>query len=231
MSRESKFRFKQFEVENSISGMKVGTDSVLLGAWCSSPSGATVIDAGAGCGLLALMMAQRGATNIVGVEIDDGAADEAASNVAASPWADRVRIIRGDYLDPTLDLPSADIIISNPPYFTNGAIAPDMARATARHTLTLDVTSLIRRSASLLTPEGRIALVTPKESSDAVISAAAFAGLTPLRIADVHTRAERPATRMLWELGRTLSATPRRETLTIGSDEYRSLVTPFYLNM
>ena len=41
--------------------MKVGTDGVTLGAWATVDPGNKVLDAGAGCGLIGLMAAQRGA--------------------------------------------------------------------------------------------------------------------------------------------------------------------------
>lgn len=54
------FRFKQFTVRQSGSAMKVGTDGVLLGAWCSiDPSHRSYLDIGTGTGLIALMLAQR----------------------------------------------------------------------------------------------------------------------------------------------------------------------------
>jgi tRNA1Val (adenine37-N6)-methyltransferase len=54
------FRFKQFSVAQDRCAMKIGTDAVLLGAWTSldlKPK--SILDIGAGTGILALMMAQR----------------------------------------------------------------------------------------------------------------------------------------------------------------------------
>ena len=70
------FRFKQFTVWHDRCAMKVGTDGVLLGAWCPLPIANTpspitnnqspianppyrVLDIGTGSGLIALMLAQR----------------------------------------------------------------------------------------------------------------------------------------------------------------------------
>ncbi len=104
------FRFKQFFVEDSLCGMKVGTDGVLLGAWCALDSRAKnqdsglnicnnsnrniskILDVGTGSGLIALMLAQRfGEAEIVGVDIDEQAVVQAQANFAASPWRERLR--------------------------------------------------------------------------------------------------------------------------------------------
>lgn len=77
--------------------MKVGTDGVLLGAWCGlRDTDRYALDIGTGTGLIALMLAQRGEPNpllVDAVEIDAASADEATENAAASPWADRIRIV------------------------------------------------------------------------------------------------------------------------------------------
>ena len=94
-TRESVFRFKRFDVANSLSAMKVGTDGVLLGAWACVPdaSGATVLDVGTGSGLIALMLAQRFENAfITGIDIVEEACEEARVNAGASPWAGRIAI-------------------------------------------------------------------------------------------------------------------------------------------
>lgn len=64
------FRFKQFSVEDSLSAMKIGTDSVILGAWADVIDAKNIMDVGTGCGLLALMCAQRSDALITAIDID-----------------------------------------------------------------------------------------------------------------------------------------------------------------
>ena len=74
MGREKVFRFKQFAVLNDRTAMKVGTDGVLLGAWCPVEGATHVLDVGTGCGVIALMMAQRNAKAVIdAIDIDAGA--------------------------------------------------------------------------------------------------------------------------------------------------------------
>lgn len=112
--RERLFRFKQFSVSHEAAAMKVGTDGVTLGAWATVDPGNKVLDAGAGCGLIGLMAAQRGAGQVLLLEIDGPAAEEAAANALASPWAAQIKTVNGDFLsfrDGTFDR-----IVCNPPF-------------------------------------------------------------------------------------------------------------------
>ncbi|TFG72444.1 MAG: tRNA (adenine-N(6)-)-methyltransferase, partial [Flavobacteriales bacterium] len=72
------FKFKQFTIEQDRCAMKVGTDGVLLGAWTSLANRPdSILDIGAGTGLVALMLAQRShAETIDAVEIDGPAYEQ-----------------------------------------------------------------------------------------------------------------------------------------------------------
>lgn len=97
--RQTRFSFKQFEMSNCRSAMKIGTDGVLLGAWAigapisSQPDEElSIMDVGSGTGLIALMLAQRfPKATIVGVECDRDAAEEGADNFAGSPWHENLQ--------------------------------------------------------------------------------------------------------------------------------------------
>ena len=52
------FQFKQFTINQSTNSQKVGTDSMLLGAWTTGAFN-RILDIGTGTGILALMMAQK----------------------------------------------------------------------------------------------------------------------------------------------------------------------------
>ena len=109
----AEFKFKQFEIHQDRCAMKVGTDGVLLGAW--APGGKRILDIGSGTGLISLMMAQRcQEAQVIGVDLDAEACDEARENVAASPFADRVSIACCRLQDYTL-VSVADYVLSKTP--------------------------------------------------------------------------------------------------------------------
>ena len=86
-------QFKQFTIQQELCAMKVGTDGVLLGAWAKG--GQRILDAGTGTGVIALMMAQRyPEAQITAIDIDEGAVRQSQQNVAVSPFAAQVTVLR-----------------------------------------------------------------------------------------------------------------------------------------
>ena len=113
------FKFKQFTIHQERSAMRVSTDGVLLGAWSRVEKSNRILDIGTGTGLIAIMAAQRSLARIDAVELDFGAASEAAFNVSLSPWKDRITVYCMDFCrfyDKTTK-PVNHHILSNPPYF------------------------------------------------------------------------------------------------------------------
>lgn len=102
------FRFKQFSVKDDVSAMKVGTDAVMLGAVMTlSSEDRTLLDVGTGNGIISLMVAQRLSVMksdvqsffIDAIDVDSGAAVEAAENFSASKWGDSLRSIHSSLED------------------------------------------------------------------------------------------------------------------------------------
>ena len=231
-NREQVFRFKRFSVANRLAAMKVGTDGVLLGAWCDVEGCRRVLDVGTGSGLIALMIAQRSPEALVtGIDIVPDAVAEATDNVACSTWSDRVSIIGADFNLAAVDgtLARYDLIVSNPPYFTTDIKSPDAARAAARHGDGLTFADIIRTAPSLLAPDGRIALVSPYDREADIMLDAELAGLSVSRLTRVFTKpTSQSPSRLLWEL--SLKPSPLiADTLVIGSPDYNSLLRDFYL--
>ena len=223
------FRFKQFEVVQNFSAMKVNTDAVLLGAWMSVPGGGTVraLDIGTGTGVIALMAGQRLAeagvsAHIDAVEIDEDACQDAAANFDAAPW-DRISFgLHNVPLQEFSDSGAAgvaraagvagyDLIFSNPPYFIASLKNDSQAKTTARHTDTLSQRELLFYSTPLLKEGGTLAIILPVVEGEELLRKVEFvadvavaaggdtAALFPSRICYVHTVERKPAKRLMLE--------------------------------
>ena len=215
--------------------MKIGTDGVLLGAWVNVNSPTTILDIGTGSGLIALMLAQRSATAslIEAVEVEPKDAQQAKENIAASPWAEKIRIHQTriqDYASEQL----FDLIISNPPFFTNSLLPPSGKRKTARHTIGLPYEDLLISAARLITRGGIFAIILPLKEGLSFISMAQFHGFYPQRQCAVFTREGKSQERWLFEFSTTPGPVIIEKLFLLGktnerSEDYKKLTEEFYL--
>ncbi len=227
------FRFKEFTLHDRQSALKVTTDAAVLGAWADVSDAHTILDAGCGCGILALMAAQRAPEAcVLAVDIHPGSVADASLNAAESPFASRVKVETADILSVRGKF---DVIISNPPFFTETLHSPDLARATARHAGRFSHLTLPSIAAEMLSPVGRLVFIAPTTTDSAVAEAISLAKLTPRRILHFRQSERRPWVRTIWETGVEPLQQPAQHYLTISDSsgytkEYRALLAPFMLN-
>ncbi len=156
------FHFKQFSIRHHKSTMKVGTDAILLSAWANVLGANTILDIGTGCGVIALIMAARTNAKVDAIELDEISANEAKSNFKNSLYKNRLKIINKDFNEFAIATKNKyDLIISNPPFFTNDLLPDLESRMNARHTTSLSHYKLIKGVISLLNENGKFCLVLP----------------------------------------------------------------------
>lgn len=240
---ERLFRFKQFSVCHRRSSMKVGVDGVLVGAWANVDC-IPILDAGCGCGLMALMVAQRNSNaQITGVDIEAAAIDEAIENAKASPWAERItfrHIGFKDFIQSAIDSNQRfGTIISNPPFFRSGVNTPATPRERSRHCAELCPEMLITNAPHILLPGGALSMITPPTLLPYMHLAAENADMHCHRLTYVYTVEGKQPKRILSEW-RSIPGECHIDTLNIKngtypdyhfSPEYIRLCAPFYLHM
>lgn len=237
--------FKEFEVKQVNCGMKVGTDAVLLGAWANLPQTINTLDIGTGTGIIAMMVAQRSSTFIDAIEIDEEAYYQALENCKKSKWSERIQV---HHISLQKFVSSAskkyDVIISNPPYFSNSLQAASESRTMARHTCNLNFEELVDGIVSLLEHTGSFATILPLKEAEDFTAIAKRYNLYTNKICYVKTTCSKPAKRVLMQFG-FQKITPIEETLIIEdepktdatikdqrsySTDYKNLTRSFYLN-
>ena len=249
------FQFKDFSVDQDRCAMKIGTDGVLLGAWTPIEHHPfSILDIGAGTGVLALMLAQRSSAQVIdGLEIDADAYEQCVSNFENSPWSDRLFCYHASLKELVEDLSvnnaaiedRYDLIISNPPF--HEPIMPSEflqkekkfmsdARKVARFQDALPFDHLVESVSKLLSEQGSFSVVIPFTEETSFIHLASKAKLFPNRILYVRGT---PTS----EIKRSMIAFSFRETeidmkeLTIETSrhqytsDYINLTKDFYLKM
>lgn len=176
------------------------------------------------------MLAQRyGTLKIHGIDVMPDAVVEAAANFSASPWSQRLSAQCVDFNEFGAGSVKFDLVVSNPPFFTTTLHSSDVARKAARHGVNLGFVDIIRRcSDDLLSDCGRLCMISPAEAGGDIEFQTALNGMRVLRRTDVFTRADAPARRILWMIGKS-GACYGNDSLLIGSYAYKLLTAPFYL--
>ena len=235
----SQFQFKQFTITQDRCAMKVGTDGVLLGAWTpliNNPY--NILDIGTGTGLIALMLAQRSqAEQIDAIEIDDDAYEQATENFENSPWNDRLYCYHAGLDEFVEEVEEEfDLIVSNPPFYTDEYKSGNDQRDNARFEDSLPFEELVEAADFFLSENGIFALIIPFKEEGRILELTKERDLFPLKITRVKgtpsteikrsllafTRIEQPAVidELIIEVGRH-NYTP----------EYIELTKDFYLKM
>lgn len=233
------FQFKEFTVNQDRCAMKIGTDGVLLGAWVSLESSPeSILDVGAGTGVIALQLAQRSNAELIdAVEIDADAFEQCTENFEQSPWGDRLFCYHAALQEFASEVDDKyDLIISNPPYYSDSFKSGDSKRDAARFNDALPFDHLSVCAAHLLAENGTFALIIPSKEEVEFLKAANKAGLYVKRRCGVFGNKQAAEKRVLLALTKT-EQTPILASLTIEkvrhnyTDEYIELVKDFYLKL
>lgn len=250
---EKPFKFKQFTVHQDRCAMKIGTDSVLLGAWASIEQDAkSILDIGAGTGVLSLMLAQRSSAELIdigiidAIEIDDEAYEQCVENFEQSPWSDRLFCYHASLEEFVEEIEDRyDLIISNPPYYSPSLPSASLpkgeklmteARHKARFNDALPFRHLIESVSKLLSKNGVFSVIIPFSQEKDFIVLASKEHLYPNRILRVKGSPSSDIKRSLIEFSFNEFAILPKELIIETSrhnytEDYVNLTKDFYIKM
>lgn len=231
----SLFKFREFDVIQSRSAMKVGTDAMILGSLLIAENCENALDIGTGTGVLSLMLAQRNQDiQIVAVEIDRDSFEECQSNFQRSPWQKRLSVKHMDFRLFKSDR-RYDLILSNPPYFQSRYENTNARAAQARHERHLPMSAFVQGCAALLSDAGRVSIILPKEDEQKWVGEFEQYALHVIRKVDLSGKRGDAPRRVVLDFGRTKCALDPstlviRETDGSYSPEYKKLTAAYHAN-
>jgi len=232
------FKFKQFTVQQDKCAMKIGTDAVLLGAWTQLNSPYSVLDIGAGTGVIALQIAQRSfAETIDALEIDADAFEQAVENFEASDWSDRLFCYHASLQEFTDEVEEKyDTIISNPPFYSDDFKSLNKQRDLARFSDAMPFKHLIESASKLLAEDGQFSVIIPFKEETHFIGLASKVNFFPNTILRVKGNPTSEIKRSLIEFSFHENKTKVNELIIETSrhqytQDYINLTKDFYLKM
>ncbi len=230
------FRFKQFVVEDDQSSMRIGTDAVLLGSWINPGYASYILEIGTGCGVIALMMAQKCNAEITAIDIDEKSVRQADMNFRNASWHIRLKTLYCSFQEFADYYPDKfDLIITNPPYFINSLSSPFKSRNIARHDDQLNTRDLIKGVTRILGIIGKFCLIFPAEGAIKFQDYAKEHSLFLNRQLMVKPKPGAKPNRIAMEFSFTSPESVITEEIIIRrednsfTDDYRELTKDFYL--
>lgn len=233
------FQFKQFSIWHHMCGMKVSMDAVMLGAWTGvTPSVNRVLDIGCGSGILSLMLAQRLASlntefKILGLDINEDAVTQSNFNALQSPWSMQLSFKHQD-ISSWQTSAKFDLIICNPPYFSNHLGSTNSKRHIARHNDELSFPQLLSQAYALLSDSGEFNVILPCSEWDNFKYHASASNWFVKQQCVVTTATNKAPSRVMVCLIKQPSTMQIDELLVRGSNNnytaaFKSLTEEFYL--
>jgi tRNA1Val (adenine37-N6)-methyltransferase len=236
------FKFKEFTIHQDKTAMKVGTDGVLLGAWCAVDDFLdSILDIGSGTGVIGLMLAQRSeAMTIDAVEVDENAYEQTVANFEESDWGDRLYCYSATFQEFANEIADEeetyDLIVSNPPFYTDDFETENEARNKARYTSSLSFEVLLIGVSKILSSKGKFAVIIPFKEEEVFINLAKENNLFVNRVCHIQGNPTSEIKRSLLEFS-FYQTEIKKEHLIIELDrhqyteDYINLTKDFYLKM
>lgn len=161
----SHFQFKKFIIHQSRAALKVGTDSMILGAFIDGHYSRSALDIGAGTGVLSLMVAQNHPGILIdAIEIDFNSFEDLSENVLKSDFKNQIQTIYEDFFAYHF-IKKYDLIFSNPPFYDDGLKFDENVNYHSKHSVNFSIAQFFLKSKELLQLNGELWIIVPYDKS------------------------------------------------------------------
>lgn len=178
-------------------GYRFSVDAVLLARFLAPHQGARVLDLGAGCGIISLILAyRRPDLQLIALELQPALAGLIRRNIEINEPGERgisqrIKVVNGDlcglaeYIRPG----TQDWVVCNPPYRKQGSGRRnlDSEQALARHEIRVDLEAIISAAVSTVKTGGRVAMIYPAARMVSLLHVMRSKGLEPKRLQMVYS--------------------------------------------
>ncbi len=228
----SVFSFKEFEIFQANSSLKVGTDAMIFGAFVNTEGKQNALDIGAGTGVLSLMVAQRNEDlQIEAIEVEEAAVHDCHLNFENSNWSNNLTLHNGDFLQFQFEK-KFDLIFTNPPFYYKGLLSGSNATNLAKHNDSLPFESLFKRVSELLSNYGDFWIIVPFELESLMMSLSSSVDLVVFKKINVFAKPGRTSRIILGFSNATKSISEEsfiiREESGKYSQDYKILTQDFH---
>lgn len=232
----SGFQFRQFYIRDENCAMKVGTDSVLLA--CSvnvNSEPANILDIGAGSGILSLICCQRFLNaQVVSVEIDKNAYIDMVFNIENSIFSERIYPVLENIFCYKPEK-KFDLIISNPPYFSDSLLPENEAKSIARHEVNFTISEMAKKIGQILSKNGSFWMIYPANRLKELVFEFGKNDLFLNSVLNIQNTQSQPIKRVVVSFSRISQKTIQQSDLIIRNEEgyskdFRILTSKIYLD-
>ena len=178
-------------------------DTVLLSQFCTiNKDVRNIVDFGTNNAAIPLLLSKRTPKKITGIEIQEEAVELAKRNIQMNDLEEQIEIIHGDIKEVVKNLPKAQLIVCNPPFFKVGEdsnLNENEYLTIARHEVKIDLEGIISSAAYLLDNKGRFAIVHRPDRMIDILNLMQKYDIEPKRIRFVYPKMNRESHVLLVE--------------------------------
>ncbi|MFH1217216.1 MAG: methyltransferase [Pseudomonadota bacterium] len=176
-------------------GYRFSVDAVLLAHFVEPRPAATILDLGAGCGVVSLILCYRHpGARITALELQPQLVELIRENINLNSLQNSLSLIEGDLrrMKALFAAETFDWVVANPPYgrLAAGRINPFDEQAAARHEINASLADVVAAIGHVLKNRGRAALVYPASRIAVLLATLKNARLEPKRLQIVHSYPE-----------------------------------------